>query len=191
MDNAEALAIVKQQMPEKRYKHTLRVTETARKLAKLFSVDIKKAELAAIFHDYAKHRPKEEMRQLILTSDLPKDLLDYHSELWHAPVGAMLVNEEVGIEDHDILQAIRSHTTGRPSMSPLEKIIFLADYSEPHRQFPGVEQVRILSMKDLNAAMLVAISQMIHYLVEKQVLVYPNTLLTYNDLIHKVKNNNH
>src|SRR5699024_3254928 len=109
------------------------------------------------------------------------DMLAYHSELWHAPVGALLVKNEIGIEDEDILQAISSHTTGRPGMTKLEKVIFLADYTEPNRQFPGVDRVRTLSMEDLDAAMLAALSQTIQFLVQKQVLVYPNTLLTYND----------
>ena len=88
MERQEALTIVKKQLTEQRYQHTIGVMETAIKLAKQYGADVKKAELAAIFHDYAKFRPKEEMKQIILEQNMPKDLLSYNSELWHSPVGA-------------------------------------------------------------------------------------------------------
>ena len=120
---------------------------------------MKKAELAAIFHDYAKFRPKDEMKQIIVDQNMAKELLDFHSELWHAPVGAYLVEKEAGITDRDILDAIAYHTTGRIGMTVLEKVVYLADYIEPGRSFPGVDEVRELATKSLDKAMIQAVQK--------------------------------
>jgi predicted HD superfamily hydrolase involved in NAD metabolism len=187
MEKDRALLIIKEQMPEKRYQHTLGVLDTAIELANRFGADVKKAELAAIFHDYAKFRPKEEMKQIIIEQHMPEDLLQYNSELWHAPVGAYLVKKEVGITDPEILDAIKYHTSGRPGMTTLEKIIYLADYIEPGRSFPGVEEVRNIAQSDLNRAVLAAVKNTIEFLLKKHQLIYPDTFHTYNSLMLTVK----
>lgn len=189
MDRNEALRIVKGQLPERRFKHTVGVMETAVALAKLYGADEKKAELAAIFHDYAKYRSREEMEKVILEENLPRDLLEHNIELWHAPVGAVLVEKETGISDEDILNSIRYHTTGRAGMTLLEKIIFLADYIEPGRNFPGVDEVRALARENLDLAMIKALANTISFLLEKKQLIYPDTIHTYNDLINKRRTN--
>ncbi|SFA38403.1 putative HD superfamily hydrolase of NAD metabolism [Parageobacillus thermantarcticus] len=187
MERQEALTIVKKQLTEHRYQHTIGVMETAIKLAEQYGADVKKAELAAIFHDYAKYRPKEEMKRIILEQNMPNDLLSYNAELWHAPVGAYLVKTEVGIEDEDILNAIRYHTSGRANMTLLEKIIYLADYIEPGRIFPGVDEVRDLAKHDLNKALTKALQNTIQFLLKKDQPIYPDTIHTYNSLIMEVK----
>lgn len=184
MDRAKALEIVKKQLTDHRYKHTLGVEETAVRLAKKYGANEKQAELAAIFHDYAKFRPKEEMKQIILREKMPEELLSFNSELWHAPVGAYLVESEVGIHDHEVLEAIRYHTSGRPHMSLLEKIIYVADYIEPGREFPGVDEVREVADKNLNEALLLSIQNSIIFLIKKKRAVFPLTLQTYNYFIH-------
>lgn len=183
MEREQALILVKNQLTEHRYQHTLGVAETAIQLAKKNGVNEKKAELAAIFHDYAKFRPKEEMQQIILSQGMPKDLLEYNSELWHAPVGAYLTKQEAGIADQEILAAIRYHTSGRPGMSKLEKVIYLADYIEPGRHFPGVEEVRELAKINLDQALIMAIQNTIFFLLKKDQPIYPDTFHTYNDLV--------
>ncbi len=186
MDRKRALQIVKKHLPEHRYTHTIGVTDTAIALARRYGGDEEKAELAGIFHDYAKYREKKEMKDIIVNENMSKDLLLYSSELWHAPVGAYLVKKEIGITDEEILNAIRSHTTGRPGMTILEQVVFLADYIEPNRTFPGVEEVRELAKKDLNAATITAIRNTIQFLLNKNQLVYPQTIATYNDLQRKL-----
>ncbi len=183
MDRAKALALVKEQLTDKRYEHTIGVMETAIVLAGKFGVDSKKAELAAIFHDYAKFRSKEEMEKIIVDQNMPKQLLEFHSELWHAPVGAYLVRMEAGIHDEDILQAIRFHTTGNKNMNILDKIVFLADYIEPGRKFPGVEDVRKVALENLDEAVVMALRNTIKFLLDKKQPIYPDTLETYNTLI--------
>lgn len=187
MDRNKALEIVKKQLPEKRYIHTLGVVDSALKLAKKYGGDEKRIELAAIFHDYAKYRPDEEMRDIIITENLPKQLLDFHKELWHGPVGAVLVKKEVGITDEEILNGIRYHTTGRANMTTLEKIVFLADYIEPGRQFPGVEEVRKLAEHHLDQAIFQALKQTISYLLTKNSAIYPDTIYTYNYFLQLIK----
>ncbi|WP_066385667.1 bis(5'-nucleosyl)-tetraphosphatase (symmetrical) YqeK [Neobacillus mesonae] len=183
MEREKALKLVKEQLTEHRYQHTLGVMETAISLAGRYGADEKKAELAAIFHDYAKFRPKEEMKQIINEQGFPKDLLEYNAELWHAPVGAYLTETEAGITDREILDAIRCHTSGRPGMSILEKVIYLADYIEPGRHFPGVDEVRELAKESLDKALIKSIQNTILFLLKKNQMVYPETFHTYNDLI--------
>ncbi|MBY0597192.1 bis(5'-nucleosyl)-tetraphosphatase (symmetrical) YqeK [Bacillus bingmayongensis] len=183
MNREEALEIVKQQMHEKRYIHTIGVMETAIELAKLYGVDEKKAEMAAIFHDYAKCRSIQEMEDIIKQEELPKDLLHYNKELWHAPVGAYLVEKEVGITDTEILQAITYHTSGHEEMTMLDKVIYVADYIEPGRKFPGVEEVRKLAQEDINKALLFALKRTIQFLMEKNQTIYPLTFQTYNAVL--------
>ncbi|WP_417899519.1 bis(5'-nucleosyl)-tetraphosphatase (symmetrical) YqeK [Bacillus haimaensis] len=187
MNRDKALRIVREQLTERRYIHTIGVMDTSIELAKKYGVDENKAELAAIFHDYAKFRDKEEMRNIILEQNMPKDLLAHHDELWHAPVGAYLVEKEVGIKDKDVLEAIKCHTSGKINMTTLDKILYVADYIEPGRDFPGVEEVRETAKASLDIAMIQAMKNTISYLLKRNQPVYPDTFHAYNDMTMKVK----
>ncbi|MEC2054361.1 bis(5'-nucleosyl)-tetraphosphatase (symmetrical) YqeK [Peribacillus psychrosaccharolyticus] len=187
MNREVALELVEKQLTERRYQHTLGVTEAAIELANRYGADVKKAELAAIFHDYAKFRPKDEMRGIIVSQGMTSTLLDFHSELWHAPVGAYLVEKEAGITNTEILDAIRYHTSGRVGMTLLDKVIYLADYIEPGRLFPGVDEVRETAKISLNQAVIEAMRNTIVFLMKKKQAVYPDTFHSYNDLIMKTK----
>lgn len=188
MEQETALKIVRKQLTDHRYEHTVGVMKTAIKLAEKYRVDPKKAELAAIFHDYAKFRPKTEMAEIIVNQGMEPLLLKYNSELWHAPVGAYLVEKEAGITDGEILDAIRYHTSGRPHMTTLEKIIYLADYIEPGRHFPGVDEVRELAEVNLNGALIQAMKNTIVFLLKKNQPVYPDTFAAYNHLLISEEN---
>ncbi|MDN4525464.1 bis(5'-nucleosyl)-tetraphosphatase (symmetrical) YqeK [Fictibacillus fluitans] len=188
MNREKALEIVKEQLTEHRYQHTLGVVQTALELADRYEEDSQKAELAAIFHDYAKFRPKDEMKEIVRKQAMPESLLHYGGELLHAPVGAYLVEKEAGIDDRDILAAIAYHTTGRVGMGKLEKIIFLADYIEPGRKFPGVDEVRQLAREDLDTACLQALKNTVTFLMKQNQLVYPETINAYNSLLAQHKN---
>ncbi|SEN03331.1 bis(5'-nucleosyl)-tetraphosphatase (symmetrical) YqeK [Lihuaxuella thermophila] len=189
MNRDELLQATKKQLTPARWEHTLRVADTAVRLAKRVKIDPDRAEIAAILHDYCKFWPDNELISWIKTCHLPPDLLSYNKELWHAPVGAEVARKEWDIEDEDILNAIRYHTTGRPRMSELEKIIFLADYIEPGRRFPGVDRVRELAESDLDQAVLQALNNTIIFLIERGQKVYPLTLLARNDMLDQVKRN--
>ncbi|WP_112181419.1 bis(5'-nucleosyl)-tetraphosphatase (symmetrical) YqeK [Paraliobacillus zengyii] len=187
MNRTESLQIVKSHLKLARYEHTIRVADTAIDLAVHYEQPTDKIELAAIFHDYAKYRDLDEMKRWIEKSTLPKDLLDYHSELWHGPVGALLVEREVGITDRTILQAIHWHTTGKAYMNTMEKIIFLADYIEPGRNFPGVEDVREQAIQDLDYAVFLTLKNTIQHLITHNQKIYPDAIHAYNHLKSKIK----
>ncbi|MFC0522537.1 bis(5'-nucleosyl)-tetraphosphatase (symmetrical) YqeK [Pontibacillus salicampi] len=187
MERNEALDILKPQLKQERYDHTVRVMETAIQLAQTYNVDVKKTEIAAIFHDYAKNRPLDELKRWIKSTYLPKDLLHYHHELWHGPVGAKLVEKEVGIHDREILDAIQYHTTGRAHMTMLDKVIFLADYIEPGRKFPGLEEVRKAAWEDINKGCWLASQNTVSFLMSKSQPVYPETFHAYNAFTRMVK----
>jgi predicted HD superfamily hydrolase involved in NAD metabolism len=187
MNRDELLGKVKEQMTDHRFTHTLGVASTAVALAERYGADKQKAELAGILHDFCKYWDKDRMKELIEQSELiPRDLLSYDKELWHAPVGALVVERDLHIEDAEVLNAIRFHTSGRPGMSLLERILWLADYIEPGRHFPGVEEIRELADQDLNKALVRALGNTITFLAKQQKRIYPLTVQTYNDLIQEL-----
>jgi predicted HD superfamily hydrolase involved in NAD metabolism len=187
MDKEQFKRHVEGLLAEKRFQHTLRVAKTAIKLAESYGGNPEKAEIAAILHDLAKYFDLEKMKEWMAThSEIPTDFLHFHPELWHAPVGAVYAREELSVLDQDILNAITYHTTGREGMSLLEKIIFLADYIEPGRQFPGVEEVRGLAERDLDKAVAKALKNTIEFLLSRSQPIYPDTIHAYNAFILKL-----
>lgn len=183
MEWEEIKSKVKQNMSKQRFQHTLRVIKEAEKLADLYHINGKQAKQAALLHDYAKELPVDYMRQLILKKNLPKDLLDYHPAIWHGPVGAYLLENEIEIKDVEILNAVRYHTTGREGMSPLEMIIFVADYIEPERNFSGIERLRSHATINLQETVLKILINQMKYILSQGEKIYPDTLYAYNDLI--------
>lgn len=180
----EARIAVQRLLPDKRYQHTLRVVETAAVLAAKYGEDETKIRLSAMLHDLAKYFSETELAELVKNGPArDHEVLNYHIELWHAAAGAVYARKEFGIENEAVLQGIRSHTTGRKGMSLFEKIIFLADYIEPGRDFTGVDEVRKLAEADLDVAVLKALQNTIQFLASRQQQVYPDTIDAYNDMI--------
>lgn len=178
---------LREQVPEHRYIHSLGVAEEAKKLAVRFGADPVKAEIAGILHDYTKYWPKDQLAKVIQKhSELPDDLLEYSPELWHGPVASIIIQDEFHITDLDIINAIRYHTSGREEMSPLEKIICLADYIEPARDYPGVDEIRTLSDQSLEKALIKAFDGTIQFLMKKHWTIYPLTIATRNSLINQI-----
>ncbi|RST73886.1 HD domain-containing protein [Siminovitchia acidinfaciens] len=185
MEREQALTIVNKKIAGPRYEHTKRVAATAEKLAVKYGADVEKTVLAAIFHDYAKLLPIKELKEIISDHQVDPRLLDYHPELWHGPAGAVLVREEIGINDEDIFNAIRYHTTGRAGMSLVEKIIYIADYIEPGRQFHGLDEVRLLADTDLDMALKKSLGNTIKFLIDKSAPIFPDTFEAYNAMSNK------
>lgn len=185
MEQNKALEIVEKQLTKQRYAHTVRVMEMALELAEHYGADQKKVEIAAIFHDYAKYRQPEEMKRWIIAEKLPQDLLDYHSELWHGPVGSRMIEREIGIADSEIQSAIYWHTTGKRYMNVMDQIIYIADYIEPGREFSGVEEVRNIVYQDIGQACWMAARSTIQYLMANNQPIYPDTFQLYNERLVK------
>ncbi|OFI48949.1 HD domain-containing protein [Floricoccus tropicus] len=178
---------VKAQMSKKRYEHVLAVEEQAIKLAKIHGVDEYKAGLAGLLHDYAKELPAEEFKRLIKKYDLDKDLLNWGNNVWHGMVGIYKIQEDLGLKDKEILHAIKVHTVGCKKMSDLDKVVYVADYIEPHRDFPGVYKARCLAKKDLNEAVAYETRGTVKHLIDREIKIYPQTLETYNYYIDYLK----
>lgn len=179
----ELIEAVSDQMPDKRWKHTLGVMESSVKLAQRYGADPERAETAAILHDVAKYWPVERMREIIEQNGLSTELLKYDKQLWHAEVGAFAAEHDYGITDTEVLDAIRYHTSGRENMSLLEKIVCLADYIEPGRDFPGVDEIRRLAKVSLEEGLVAGLDSTISLLLEKRRIVFPLTVLARNDLV--------
>ncbi|AWV32475.1 bis(5'-nucleosyl)-tetraphosphatase (symmetrical) YqeK [Paenibacillus sp. FSL R7-0048] len=174
---------VSAQMPDKRWKHTLGVMETSIQLAKQYGADPERAETAAILHDVAKYWPVERMKEIIEQNQLNLDLLVYDKQMWHSEVGAFVAEKDYGITDPDIINAIRFHTSGREDMSLLEKIVCLADYIEPGRDFPGVDKIREKAQVSLEEGLVAGFDSTISLLLEKRRVIFPLTVLARNDLV--------
>lgn len=179
--NREAISKkVQAQMSEKRFLHVLGVEKSAIALAKQYGANAEQASIAALVHDYAKERSDAAFQQVIQEQGFDLELLRWSNAIWHGVVGAYFVQEELGIQDEAILQAVRLHTTGAAEMSLLDKVVYVADYIEPGRDFPGVEEARRLAKIDLDLAVAYETKQTILYLIKKDIPVYPKTLETYN-----------
>lgn len=186
MDIANIRELVKSQLSVERYNHTLRVTETAIELAKRFGGNVEYVTVAALLHDYAKDKDECRLRELIQQFELPDELLDYDVELWHGPVAAKIAKRKFNIKKTEILHAIYYHTTGKAEMSLVELIVFVADYIEPARNFPGVDTVREDAEHDIVVAARNALKNTIVFLINKNVTIHPHTFLAYNDLTKKL-----
>ena len=185
MDHSQMLEAVKERLPKNRFTHVLGVVDTAIELAKEFNVPESKGQIAAILHDVAKFSDREWMKSIIISENMDPLLLDYHAELWHAPVGVYLAKTEFEVEDEDVLNAIRYHTTGRENMSDLEKVVYIADLIEPNRKFTGVEELRQLKEHGLDVMMEASVKHSIEFLVSKNQPVFPDSLKCYNYFVQQ------
>ncbi len=178
-------AQVRKVLSEKRYNHTLGVLETSILLAKTHGVSEERASLAAILHDYAKPLSYEDALKIVDDFGI---ILDEEtlksSEIIHGPIAAYFAKEKFNIEDEDVLNAIYYHTTGRENMSTLEKIIYLSDYIEPNRNFPGIGIIRELALQDLDKAVFLGMNNTIKYLIDRNIPIHTNTIKGRNYLLN-------
>lgn len=181
MSVGECRAWVKRRIPADRFAHSSRVTELAVRLAHRYGVDGEKARLAGLLHDCARDESPDRLHQLAAVWQVPVTDLELRAPiLLHGPIGAELARRECGVEDTQVLDAIRFHTTGRPGMSPVEKIIFVADYAEPGRDFPGVERVRAVLFECLDEALRLTLDQSLSFLLARGFLLHPDTVAARN-----------
>jgi predicted HD superfamily hydrolase involved in NAD metabolism len=136
-------------LSEKRYSHTLRVADTVEDLARAHGIDPARARLAALLHDAAREMEPEEFLRLAGAWDLHVGEPERQSpKLLHAPVAAELARRELGVEDEEVLAAIRAHTVGEPGMGQLALALYVADKIEPARDYPSVGRIRDLAREE-------------------------------------------
>lgn len=177
----DKIAFLKNRLSVKRFKHSCNVACAAKQLAQQYGADLEKAYFAGLVHDICKEIPFEEQYQLMMEGIFEPDSAELHSrKLWHGIAGAHFIQTEFGIEDMDILNAVRYHTVGRAEMSRLEEIIYIADMISDDRTYKGVEKMRRLAQKDLQGAMLEALRDAINSVMKKEGLLSQNTIEAYN-----------
>ena len=168
-----------------RVAHVLGCRDTAVAMARHWGVNETDAARAALLHDITKALDGE--RQLTLAGEYGIILTDFqekYPKTLHALTGSVVAEQLFG-ENEAVVQAIRHHTTGKANMNLLEKIIYVADYMEPNRDFPGVEKLRELAFSDLDEALKFGLTMTLNYLNQQGSEVSPESREALNWLNEK------
>lgn len=175
---------LREQLSSKRLEHSINVMNTAVSLAKHYQADEQKAELAGILHDCAKELLKEESTKRAYEYGLePDEIIRRQNSLLHGPLGAYIARNEFAVEDEEVFNAIYYHTTGRRSMSLLEKIVYISDYIEPGRTFKGVNVLRKLAFTNIDKCLLKCTDTTIRFILKEGGLLHPNTVDARNSVL--------
>jgi len=188
MDKYEGYKIIlKERLPERRYTHSINVADTAAKLAIVNNMDAEKAYLAGLMHDYAKNLSSQELLEIAQENDLiTNDVEIFAPYLLHGPVGAFLLKRDKIVEDEEILQAIRLHTTGSGEMSMFDTVIYMADYIEPGRKYDNVDNIRTITYKNLEFGMVSCLDNVIVYLLSIGSFIHPASIAARNKFISMI-----
>lgn len=176
---------------DKRFEHTLGVTYTSICLAMKYGADIEKAKLAGLLHDCAKQLPSDKLIKICQKNNISISEVEYKNPfLLHGKAGTVLAKKKFKIKDEDIINAIFNHTTGRPNMSLLEKIVFVADYIEPGRSSaPNLMELRKLAFEDLDLCLLKVLEGTLNYLNKNKDSIDPSTQKTFDYYLKEHTNN--
>ena len=186
MDEKKIIKKLELLLAPSRFKHSLRVREKVLHLSKHHRIDLKKASIAGLLHDVSRFMEKEQLLKLAIKLRLNMDPISrLEPKLLHAPLSAYIARTRFGIKDKQILQAISSHTLGRPNMSLLEKIVYIADHTEEGRTHAGVRQARHLAKSDVDKAIAAIAGSMIKYLLSKGLPIHPGTVEVRNHYLLK------
>lgn len=173
--------IISECMSEKRYIHSVNVAKKAVELAKIYGANEEKAAIAGIVHDITKEMANDEQLDIIKSSGAELDAVEkVTKKLWHSISGAIYIRQTLGIEDEDIINAVRYHTTGRSGMSLLEKVIFVADFISDERDYEGVEYMKKAVKEGLEEAVFCGSKFSIKSLLKSDLCVHHNTVMAYN-----------
>ena len=170
-------------LSEKRFRHTLGVADCAEDMARRFGLDTFKARCAGLVHDLAKEIPLSDQLSLARHWNLlryPDD--EQHPKLLHGPLAAHFLRHYYRLGDEEILDAVACHTLGRPGMTPLDMLIYSADWIEPNREFPGVDELRRSLYEDLEQGTFDCMRRAFIDLQEQNLPVHPLTQLAFEDM---------
>ena len=186
MTNNEIVALLATRLSPKRLNHSIEVANEAARLAKIYGEDEKRLYTAGLLHDITKETtPKEQLKYLsesdIILTNIEKNAL----KLWHAKSGAEFVKNRLGIEDEEIISAIRFHTTAKKGMTIFEKLLYIADFTSLDRDYPGVDDVRRAADRSIEDAMFEGLSFTICDLSKQGKPIHPDTFEAYNEITLK------
>lgn len=187
-NNDEFVRIIKERLSEKRFKHSLNVAESAKELAKKFGADEEKAYTAGILHDIMKEESVDIQRKYMAENGESRKETEFPNSLvYHQASGAAYCKLKLGMNDEDILSAIRYHTTGRRDMTLLEKVVYTADFISADRCYPDVEVMRKKASEGLEEAMLYSLRYTITDLAGKSRPIHMDTVECYNYILENFK----
>jgi len=178
-DRDKLLALLKQNLSEEKYIHSLATEKRAVKMAEIFGADTYKAGFAGLIHDITKC-----MDDVALAEEY--GITGYSSvKTLHQMTGAIYIKKHGITDDEDIINAVLTHTTGSDNMTDLQKIVYLADATEENRKYPEAVKLRELADRDLDEAMLFSLTKTIELLKKRQLPIDERTLLAYNSIKDK------
>ncbi len=184
MNIDEYKKIIRPLMGDRRYNHSVNVSEEAVRLARKYGADEEKAAVAGILHDITKEIDFEKQLQIIHSGDIIlTDVEKNAKKLWHAISGSVYIQKELGITDTDIINAVRYHTTARMGMSLLEKVIFLADFTSAERDYPDVDVIRQKAEISLEEGMLYGIRFTLNKLLSIDGYLSIDAVEAYNEIL--------
>ncbi len=177
----ECRKMLKDSISNRRYLHSIGVSNTSACLAMKYGCDLYSALIAGLLHDCAKGLKENDLIKKCEEAGIKITDVEYaNPELLHAKAGSVVAKEKYGISDNGILGAIRCHTTGRPEMTLLEKIVFVADYIEPNRtNLPMLEDVRKLAFDDIDRSVCLLCRLTLDHLKDNAKSIDPQTMKTY------------
>ncbi len=177
----EFKAVMRELLSKKRFQHSLNVADSARALAQIHGADMDKAYIAGLLHDIKKEETPAAMKSMAILSDMDLEEIEVNTpNLWHAPASAYFIRKSFGIEDEEILNAVRFHTIGRAEMSLVERVVYLADLVSADRSYPDVGRMRKSAYENIDLAMFEALQFALQDLSKKAALIPNYTLQAYN-----------
>ncbi|MBE6783886.1 MAG: HD domain-containing protein [Ruminococcaceae bacterium] len=182
--NEEFVNLIKEKLQESRFVHSMNVAACAKKLAKKYGCDEEKAYTAGLLHDVMKNAGDSEQLSIIEKAGMELTACEKaNKKLWHAIAGTAFIKKELNVENEDIINAVRYHTTARENMSTLEKVIYVADFISDDRNYPGVDEVREAAEISLEKAMMIGLEFCIHEIVERKQILHPDSVDAYNEIV--------
>lgn len=182
----EYVNLLKGRLTEKRFLHSLAVAKEAERLAEIHGVDADKAYLAGLLHDVTKNTSEEEHLKIFDTFGIILTNVEFNAKkLWHAISGAAFIKYVLLIDDEEIIDAVRYHTTAKAGMSLFSKILYLADYTSLDRDYDDVDVIRGILDKSLDEAFLYALRYSITELADSGRALHPDTVEAYNEVVLK------
>lgn len=172
----QARTLARDRLSDERFGHTERVADTAEHLARVHNLHPERTRLAALLHDAAREVNRHKLLRLAEGWNITVEEPERASPgILHGPVAAEISRRELGIEDEEVLEAVRVHTTAAPGMCPISLAVYIADKIEPARDYPSVERLRNLADADLHEATREALDRVIEYNETRGRAIHPDS----------------